>query len=203
MATVTYTSGDGRSALLSAALDELQEHGASNLSLRAIARRAGVSHAAPKHHFHDRAGLLTAVATSGFRRLHHALAEAVGSAGDDPARQFTAGARAYVTFGLRNPQLFSLMFRADELDASSPELRLRKKAAYDVLRHGIAAGAAPRENVTTENLSLIALSFMHGLVVLIRDGALNLRSETDIDELVTTLTETFTDMIRTLQKGTP
>ena len=69
-------ASDVATALLREARHELAEHGAGGVSLRAVARRAGVSHAAPKHHFGDRAGLLTAVAVDGFERLTEALLRA-------------------------------------------------------------------------------------------------------------------------------
>ncbi|WP_344869577.1 helix-turn-helix domain-containing protein, partial [Amycolatopsis ultiminotia] len=106
---------DVRAALLASARAELLAHGPGGLSLRAIAARAGVSRATPKWHFGNRAGLLTALAIEGFAQLGDALVAAVRGL-TDPAARFTAVGRAYLAFGLGNPELFDLMFRATELD---------------------------------------------------------------------------------------
>src|SRR5215471_19282528 len=95
----------GRDRLLAAAREELAEVGTQGISLRAIARRAGVSHALPKHHFRDRAGLLTAVATEGFRALREALAAARGRT---PSARLVALGRAYVSVALAQPATFDL-----------------------------------------------------------------------------------------------
>jgi len=85
-----YHHGDLREALLEAAEALLREEGVPGLTLRACARRAGVSHAAPKHHFADLSELLSAVAARGFDRLTVALVDAREAAGDDPDRRFSA-----------------------------------------------------------------------------------------------------------------
>src|SRR5215472_16808361 len=82
--------GDLRQALLDAALATLDEVGADRLSLREVARRAGVSHAAPAHHFSDKAGLLTAIATEGFGRLVRYLAVAQPGGAGEPVDQLVA-----------------------------------------------------------------------------------------------------------------
>ena len=97
-----YHHGDLRRVLLDAAVAAIAERGAAALSLRDLARRAGVSHAAPTHHFRDKAGLLTAVAAEGFALLGTALAEA-----DD----FAATGVAYVRFATTHPGHFAVMFR--------------------------------------------------------------------------------------------
>src|ERR1700722_1777730 len=106
---------DVRGALLAAARAELAEHGHAGISLRAVARRAGVSHAAPKYYFSDRAALLTAVAAQGFAELASALRQ-VPSA-------LAALGHAYITFALASPALFDLMFRPTELHPADPDLR--------------------------------------------------------------------------------
>lgn len=140
---------DVRQALLSAALEELAEHGGAGISLRAVARRAGVSHAAPKHHFGDRAGLLTAIAVDGFRRLAAA-----------PAGLHALG-RAYFTFGTQNPALFDLMFRGSELHGDDDDLLAAQAETMADLRR-----------LADDDVVLVAWAFVHGLVVLQRDGAL-------------------------------
>jgi AcrR family transcriptional regulator len=89
-----------REDLLAAARAELAEHGRAAISLRAVARRAGLSHASPKYHFGDRSGLLTAIATEGFHALARSLSEVRES---DARHQLAVLGRAYVDFGLSHP----------------------------------------------------------------------------------------------------
>lgn len=192
--------GGVRRALLAAARQELAEHGHGSISLRAVARRAGVSHAAPKNHFDDRAGLLTAVAAEGFATLAAALRSAdVADTADTRARLAALG-KAYVDFGLRHPALFDLMYRPSELHPEAPELRAAKREATELL---VAAAArldhSPTAGPGGRALALTSWALVHGLVVLTRDGALGpvasddlVGSETDGATLAHQLTEFFT-----------
>ncbi|CAJ1499902.1 TetR/AcrR family transcriptional regulator [[Mycobacterium] burgundiense] len=165
-----------REALLAAARDELTEHGHAGISLRAVARRAGVSHAAPKHHFGDRGGLLTAVAAEGFDALTAALTAALGDLDDDAAPaavRLAALGRAYVQFGLRHPALFDLMFRPAELHPDDPTLTRSRQRSLSVLSAAVTELAPSElEPSGTPDLALLSWALAHGLVVLARDGAL-------------------------------
>src|SRR6202047_518121 len=114
----TYHHGDLRAACLSAALELLEEGGATALSLRAVARRARVSPAAPYRHYADRDALVSAVAAVGYRELAESLAAAspAPSTPDDLA----AVAAAYVQFALQRPALFRVMF-SEPCDRDSGE----------------------------------------------------------------------------------
>ncbi len=170
-ATTTPPPPVGRAALMAAARAELADHGHAVISLRAVARRAGVSHAAPKYHFEDRAGLLTAVAVEGYDALNAALDQAVGRDGDGT---LTALGRAYIDFGLVNPALFDLMFRPSELHPDDPALRQAKERAIGMLTSAVdritSSSGISVEDVT--ELALTCWALVHGLVVLTRDGAL-------------------------------
>ena len=157
---------DGRAALLAAARAELAERGHAGISLRAVARRAGLSHAAPKYFFGDRAGLLTAVAAQGFAELARSLRQV------PPA--LAALGHAYITFALANPALFDLMFRPSELHPADPGLRHAQDDAIGVLDSAVTASQAPREDsrAAPDELTLISWALAHGLAVLTRDGAL-------------------------------
>src|ERR1700743_2586808 len=104
-----YHHGGLRDALIHAALEILESEGLAALSLRAVARRAGVSAAAPYHHFPDKQALLDAVAERGFDALTAAMTERMDRAGDDAARLDGKGIGA-VAFAVANPALFGLMF---------------------------------------------------------------------------------------------
>ena len=105
---VTYHHGDLRAALVHAAMELLEESGETDLSLRAVARRAGVSPAAPYRHYADREALVSAVAAVGYRELAERLAAAHPS--PSTPEQLASVAIAYVQFALERPTLFRIMF---------------------------------------------------------------------------------------------
>lgn len=179
--------GDTRARLLAAARRELTEHAVSGISLRAIARRAEVSHAAPKYFFGDRAGLLTAVATEGFEELTRHLEETAGRTGP---RLGTLG-RAYIDFGLREPELFDLMFRPAELHPDDAALREAQTASLRILTSAVTPDS-PSPSSAVPTLTLISWAFAHGVVALLREGALqSVDSAGDIDALTDQLVTTF------------
>ncbi|MFE7509057.1 TetR/AcrR family transcriptional regulator [Promicromonospora sp. NPDC057488] len=122
---MSYHHGDLRRAMTAAAATAVAERGAAGLSLRELARLAGVSHAAPAHHFGDKAGVLTAVATEGFALL----AEALDQAGDD----LLAAGVAYVRFAVGHPGHFAVMFDRSLLHGDDADLRAAEQAASAAL----------------------------------------------------------------------
>jgi AcrR family transcriptional regulator len=188
-----------REALLAAARAELFERGRAGISLRAVARRAGLSHASPKYHFGDRSGLLTAVATEGF----HALASQLSEVHEADARQQLAVlGRAYIDFGLSQPALFELMFAPNELHAGDPELIVAQQQAIGALTTAVSHLAEIDATVPgTPKLALISWALVHGLVVLARDGALQgppmpgATDTTDATELAHSLADLFTQYV--------
>lgn len=136
----TYHHGDLRQAVLTAALDVIGTEGPAALSLRDLARRAGVSHAAPAHHFKDRTGLLTAIAAQGY----DLLAEALADAPDLRER----GVR-YVRFAAAHPAHFQVMFQPGLHHADDPELLAAKERAGAELRAGVTGLPASAEAPAT------------------------------------------------------
>ena len=116
MTHTPYHHGDLRAALLDAGDELLREAGLQGFTLRGCARRAGVSHAAPKHHFGDVKGLLTALAERGFQRLADGLVKELDAANGDLALEMVGTARAYTAFAERYPEHFRIMFRQDLVD---------------------------------------------------------------------------------------
>src|SRR6266481_5017244 len=104
-----YHHGDLHEALLKAAECVLERDGLAGLTLRAVAREAGVSHAAPTHHFGDLTGLLSELAAIGFRRFNAAM-EAAGAAGTSLMEKAMARAKAYVAYAQAHPGMYGLMF---------------------------------------------------------------------------------------------
>lgn len=171
-----YHHGALREALLQAAERILTEQGINGLTLRAAAREAGVSHAAPKNHFDDLQGLLSELAAIGFQRLAAAMSKSARDLADPIARKYAIG-RAYVDFARSNPSLFLLMFRGERLDFSRPALAEASAASFGVLTGTIAGqaiGAAPPTSMSVGQAAGAAVSWaqVHGLAMLLIDGRL-------------------------------
>ena len=124
-----YHHGDLRAALLAAGEVELTERGVEGFSLRSVAKRAGVSHAAPAHHFGDVRGLLTALATEGFRRFQAAM-DAQEAATTDPRERAVRAGLGYLDFALARPALFRLIFSSTRTDFTDPDLVSAGDIAY-------------------------------------------------------------------------
>src|SRR5467141_936961 len=137
-----YHHGDLRAACLSAALELLEEGGTTALSLRAVARRAGVSPAAPYRHYADREALVSAVAALGYRELAERLAAAHPS--PSTPEQLASVAIAYVRFALERPALFRIMF-GEPCDRDNDE-RVAATAAVSAYLREIVARCFPRSD---------------------------------------------------------
>jgi AcrR family transcriptional regulator len=168
-----YHHGALREAMLRAAESILERDGIGGLTLRAAAREAGVSHAAPKNHFGDVMGLLSDLAAIGFVRFRAAM-EAHIRKGDPAPAQLEAIGRGYVSFA--HPDLFLLMFRSERLDFSRPALRSAADAALDVLAGTVRA---VRDEPMQATLTLpqaaqmvVAWSLVHGFAMLLLDDRL-------------------------------
>ena len=174
-----YHHGSLRQALLDAAEGILERDGIQGLTLRAAARDAGVSHAAPKNHFGDLSGLLSDLAAVGFERFRAELLSRVRP-DDPPSARIVAIGRGYVAFAQAHPGLFLLMFRGERLDATRPALRAALEGAFAVLAGTVDAGAggaaaAPGgEDADLARLADIAAawSLVHGFAMLLLDGRL-------------------------------
>lgn len=161
-----YHHGDLRAALLAAAAGWLDERGAETLTLRELARAAGVSHAAPYHHFANREELMAGVAEHAFVRLGDALAAAAGAA--DPVRALMDIGEAYVREALAHPAQFRLMFGPTlARKAEHPGLQRAAGRAFTVLLEA-AARHAPEGGL---ELALAGWSLSHGAANLAIDGA--------------------------------
>jgi AcrR family transcriptional regulator len=168
----SYHHGDLRAALLGAALEILRTEGSAALTLREVARRAGVSHQAPYHHFADRAALVAAVAQDGFERLMEAVERARSSA-DDPVAEFREGGLAYVIFAVRHPEHYRIMFGPELADRSAhPDLDRAARRVFEALSAPPGGGARPPEASGPSALQATLWSMVHGLAMLLIDGQL-------------------------------
>ena len=167
-----YHHGNLRPTLISEAVALIAEEGADKLTLRAVARRAGVTHAAPYRHFKDKAALLAAVAQEGFRRMKVQL-ETCGTAVADPLTRFNMMGGEYVRFAMEHPAHYRVMFGPDIPDKRAyPELDAAAQAAFDVVAETLAAcqekGLFARGDPT--RMALTAWSMAHGLSAIILDN---------------------------------
>jgi AcrR family transcriptional regulator len=161
-----YHHGDLRATVISAALEAIAERGTARLSLRELARRAGVSHAAPAHHFGDKTGLLTAVATEGF----DLLAEATSTAWQRTGSFLEVGV-AYVRFAATHRAHFAVMFEPGLYRTDDPALaaaRTRARAALDNPARATGQDAAGEAGTA----ALAGWALMHGLATLWLTGNL-------------------------------
>lgn len=172
----TYFPGDLPRALLDAASQVVAEGGAAKMSLREVARRVGVSHAAPAHHFGDKEGLLTALAAEGFDRLDASLRDALHAARGRSARQrLVATGHGYLVFARANPSHYAVMFRHDLVRADDETLAASSSRAFSVLLDGVAAAQADGWAAERDTLDLAVASWgiVHGLATLEAAGALD------------------------------
>ena len=174
----TYHHGDLRAALVRAAMGLLEESGEAALSLRAVARRAGVSPAAPYRHYADREALVSAVAAVGYRELAERLAAAHPS--PSTPDQLASVAIAYVQFALERPALFRIMF-TEPCDRYDDE-RVAAAAAVSHYLRAIVERAFPQADA--EALATAIWALVHGLAFLLLDGKLDAPNSTAVADRV-------------------
>ncbi|RQH06274.1 TetR-like C-terminal domain-containing protein [Bradyrhizobium sp. RP6] len=171
-----YHHGALREALLQAAERVLERDGLAGLTLRAVAREAGVSHAAPTHHFGDLTGLLSELAAIGFRQFNAAMASACDAA-TTPLERALARPKAYIAYAQAHPGMYGIMFRTERLDYSRPSLHEAAEASFAGLANAI--GMMRQEQISEDALTLNqgaaiarAWSLVHGFTMLLLDGRL-------------------------------
>jgi len=164
--TETYHHGDLPNALRHAAAELITEKGLGGFSLREVARRAGVSHAAPAHHFGDTTGLLTSLAVEAFTVLGDAL-EARAEMTSDPAERLTEIGKGYVSVAVSHPAHCEILFRADLVDVDNPNYIQASKRAHAVLVSTVEAlSQAINPSLDQDAAVKLCWASMQGLVVL-------------------------------------
>lgn len=178
-----YHHGQLDRAAIDGAVEEVETVGVAAVSMRRIARRAGVSHAALAYQFGDKAGIFTAVATEGFRLQ----AETIGAAAAG-ADGFLRGGQAYITFALTHRGYFEVMFRPNLYRGDDPKLLQAKTAAFDIL-YGTARAnlASHRRGPVTDDdvrgLALAGWSISHGFATLALTANIPEHGDGDLAEL--------------------
>lgn len=183
--TGRYHHGDLRNGLLGAAMGLLESEGLEAVSLRAVARAAGVSHAAPYHHFADKAALVEALAARGFDQLSEQMRQAMEQQ-RAPLDRFRATGLAYGRFAQQHPALLRLMIRSELRDGASVADAAR--ACLDVVADAVRSAQAAGQMVAGDpvRLARVAWATVHGAVLLRLDGLIDLAGvagdEDPIDE---------------------
>lgn len=171
--TKTVSRDDVRTSILEASVALMNEGGLGALSMREVARRAGVSHQAPYHYFTDREAILAELAGDGFNRLYDYMVSAIGLARNTRADKNRAMGEAYIRFALNNPEVFSLMFRREMCDlANYPEAKEKADRCFQYVADALGAGPAT-DKMSADMVPVIAAwSTAHGLATLMLEGKL-------------------------------
>ncbi len=190
-----YHHGDLPNALRCAAVEVIDERGLGAFSLREVARRAGVSHTAPAHHFGDMRGLLTSVAAEGFEALYAATAAAAAGI-DDPVERLIAIGEAYVRLARSNHAHCEVMFRVDVIDPDDPTLLEHGMQAYAVLEDTVRNLIESEQlGVDLDDATWLCWSTMQGLVTLGPKLDVIARAKDRPDPSSTALVREFTALI--------
>lgn len=162
--------------MIDAALEVIADVGPLGLTIREVARRAGVSHAAPYRHYTDKDELILAVVERGFELLDEAMAQARAAAPEEPLAQFAAAGAAYLNFALQFPMYYRVMFSGDLLNRNGHEaLRHTSSASFQQIQHDLKVcqelGIVRQGNPLLQAIFII--STVHGFVSLVNDNRID------------------------------
>jgi AcrR family transcriptional regulator len=167
----TYHHGDLKAALLSAARSIVEEQGADAFTLREAARRAGVSHGAPAHHFGDKTGLLTKLAAQVMSERVERVEAAKFAAGTNPMDQLKACGMAHIEFLISHPHLEGLCWRDNLINRSDPALQaaLQRMTAGLIETMSAVTGIALVPDKEANASTLLAISVVHGFAQMVNE----------------------------------
>jgi len=173
MPSDTYHHGDLKNALIKAGVEILAREGVGGLSLRKVAKQAGVSHAAPYSHFADKQALIAAISTEGFKQLYIQIEEILRSYREEPKNLLIETAWAYVQFALNEPDRFKLMFSSVlEKEKDYPDfVEVSQQNFQQVVE--VVEICQRAEMLKTGPAELTAVSVwgaVHGLIMLVLEG---------------------------------
>ena len=169
----TYHHGDLKNALIKAGIGILAKDGVTGLSLRKVASKAGVSHAAPYAHFADKQALIAAISTEGYRRLYERIEATIAVCKGDPLRQLVEAAWTYVDFALTDPAHFKITFSGViEKEKEHPAfVEMSQKSFKEVVTIVEACQAQGVLEAGPSDLVAVSVwSLVHGLASLILEG---------------------------------
>ncbi|PHS15366.1 MAG: TetR family transcriptional regulator [Kangiella sp.] len=196
-----YHHGDLQQKLICAARELLEQNNVASLSLRAVAKKVGVSHSAPYRHFKDKESLLAGIAAVGFNELASKMLEAVSMYPDDPVAQLQEAGYEYMKLAMKNPQCMQLMFgNILPCHEAYPELQSSGEFAFNGLKIIIEAGQSKGvfKAGNVELLALTAWSTIHGLSILFISGQIEetISLSVDIKELAFSVSEIMLNGIK-------
>jgi AcrR family transcriptional regulator len=185
----TYHHGDLKNALIKAGIEILAKEGVGSLSLRSVAKKAGVSHSAPYAHFTDKQALIAAISTEGYRRIFERIEAATEQYEGDPQRQLLEAGWAYLQFAMDDPDHFKISLSGSvEQERDYPDLKAASKAGFAAIvkivdacqAQGLFAGAP------ADAAAVSLWSMVHGLACLVLEGQVShtLLERTSLRELL-------------------
>lgn len=199
-----YHHGDLRQALVDATLALIAKEDVGAVSLREVARRAGVTAAAPYHHFRDKDALLAAVAEEGYRALNQRMDEALSGVRTPRLEaRVRALARCYVRFAVEHPAHYRVMFREEWGDEEKyASLHTEGMRAYQsLLELATAAREASGGRIDVDTLAFATWAWVHGLASLWNEGPLRKKSRSDsIEPLLERSIDLFVGLVATSAK---
>lgn len=172
----TYHHGDLKNALIKAGVDILAKDGVSGLSLRKVAGKAGVSHAAPYSHFTDKQALIAAISTEGFRQLYERVFAVVEEYKMEPSRQLIEVAWTYVQFALDDRDRFKVMFSGIlEKEKEYPEFVAESQRNFQLVKTVVEANQAAGvlRRGPSDLVALSAWGIIHGFIMLLLEGQIS------------------------------
>lgn len=158
-----FHHGDLKTALLRAARDLLDEGGEAGVGVRAVARKVGVSHAAPVNHFKDRRALLTALTAELIDDVRADIDLRLKDVPRDPVVRIEAIANAFIDYGARHPNRYALLWRYDVVDHESEMMRSRSDVIYELICNEIDILASGR-NIDRDTIAIGLWSMVHGYI---------------------------------------
>jgi AcrR family transcriptional regulator len=176
MAKEQYHHGDLKNALIGAGIEILSKEGIHGLSLRKVAQRAGVSHAAPYAHYADKQALVAAISTAGYRRLYETLRAVDTRYAGDPLRRLVEAAWAYAQFALQDPDHFKITFSGViEKEQAYPSFVEMSQKSFELVVQIVAACQAAHvlKSGPPELLAVSVWGLVHGVVSLLLEGQIS------------------------------
>lgn len=197
MPTKKYHHGNLKNGLIKAGVEILSKEGVGGLSLRKVAQRAGVSHSAPYAHFKDKQSLIAAISTEGFKQLYDELTAVIARYANNPKKQLTEGALAYIKFAAKNSDTFKIMFSSVlEQEKEYPAyVEITRKTFEQVVQivkacqdAGVLRPAPP------EVMAVAVWGQVHGIISLTLEGQVshNVLDHHSLEEMVTLAIEGIT-----------
>ena len=172
----TYHHGDLKNALIKAGVEILAKDGVSGLSLRKVAMKAGVSHAAPYAHFADKQALIAAISTEGFRQLYERVSGVAEKYQNQPEKQLVEVAWAYVQFAMDDRDRFKVMFSGVlEKEKEYPDFVTESQRNFQLVKMIVEANQASGR-LRSGDSALVALSawgIIHGFIMLMLEGQIS------------------------------